>query len=81
MDHEVFERLLDLLGRALGASPASDGARRGRTSDGRVEIVLHPPPDAATATVTTPHGVFRGPDYLVAVSAPGTPARRSEAAG
>jgi uncharacterized protein (TIGR02677 family) len=81
LDHEVFERLLDLLGRALGASPASDGARRGRTSDGRVEIVLRPPPDAATATLTTPHGVFRGPDYLVAVSAPGAPVRRSEAAG
>jgi hypothetical protein len=31
--------------------------------------------------LTTPHGVFRGPDYLVAVSAPGAPVRRSEAAG
>lgn len=81
LDHEVFERLLDLIGRALGTSPASDGARRGRTGDGRVEIVLRPPPDTATATVTTPHGVFRGPDYLVEVSAPGASAPRSEATG
>ncbi|MEV3961214.1 TIGR02677 family protein [Nocardia sp. NPDC050193] len=81
LDHEVFERLLDLLGRALGNSPDSDGARRGRTGDGRVEIVLRAPPDPATTTLTTPRGVFRGPDYLVEISAPGTPAARSEATG
>ncbi|WP_330182183.1 TIGR02677 family protein [Nocardia sp. NBC_01503] len=67
LDYGVFERLLDLLGRALGNAPEVNGARRGSTTDGRVEIVLRPPPDGAIAELKTPRGVFRGPDYLLEI--------------
>jgi uncharacterized protein (TIGR02677 family) len=45
LDHTVFERLLDLLGRALAAAPDGSGLRRGMTGDGRVEVLLWPPVD------------------------------------
>ncbi|MEV1007589.1 TIGR02677 family protein [Streptomyces sp. NPDC049881] len=67
----VFERLLDLLGRALSARPDATGLRRATTGDGRVEIVLAPPPDDRIAVLRTAQGELSGPDYLVSVSAPG----------
>ncbi|WP_330232079.1 TIGR02677 family protein [Nocardia sp. NBC_00508] len=76
LDHGVFERLLELLGRALGSAPEANGIRRGSTTDGRVEIVLRTPPDGGTAELKTPRGVFRGPDYIVEVTALGRGARR-----
>ncbi|GLY71257.1 hypothetical protein Atai01_78760 [Amycolatopsis taiwanensis] len=79
LDHATFERLLDLLGRALATTPDSSGARRATTSDGKVEIVLSPPPDPAMATLRTPRGVFQGPDYLVKITAPGAGNVREEA--
>ncbi|MFD6156713.1 TIGR02677 family protein [Nocardia sp. NPDC060256] len=71
LDHAVFERLLDLLGRALGTAPEPDGTRRGSTTDGRIEIVLRPPRDRARAELKTPRGVFHGPDYLLDIVVPG----------
>jgi uncharacterized protein (TIGR02677 family) len=66
LDHEVFERLLDLLGRALSSAALTDGTRRSVTADGRMEIVLLPPlPGAAPAVLRTPRGRFEGPDYTV----------------
>jgi uncharacterized protein (TIGR02677 family) len=67
LDHDVFERLLDLLGRALGTAADTDGTRRGTTSDGRVEIVLRPGAQDAMARLHTPHGVFEGPDYEIEI--------------
>jgi uncharacterized protein (TIGR02677 family) len=88
LDHAVFDRLLDLLGRALSARPDPAGLRRATTGDGRVEIVLAPPPDARTAVLRTAKGALTGPDYLVHITAAGgahaSPARRvprREAAG
>lgn len=78
LDYATFERLLDLLGRALAAAPGSTGTRRATTADGRVEIVLSPPRDAATATLRTPRGVFWGPDYVVDITAPGSEADLAE---
>jgi uncharacterized protein (TIGR02677 family) len=69
LDDALFERLLELLGRALGSGPDSAGARRSTTSDGRVEIVLRPGAGTATATLRTPRGVFRGPDYAIQIVA------------
>ncbi|MGH3273866.1 MAG: DUF2397 family protein, partial [Streptosporangiaceae bacterium] len=78
LDHALFERLLELLSRALASSPDSAGARRGTTTDGRIEVVLKPAGDSAMAELTTPQGVFRGPDYLIEVRAPGMrPFRRA----
>ena len=66
LDHAVFERLLDLLGRVLSGRAASDGLRRATTADGRMEIVLTPPPlGARPAVLHTPRGRFSGPDYRV----------------
>ena len=86
LDHAVFERLLDLMGRALAVRPDSTGARRTVTGDGRVEIVLYPCPDGRVAVLRTPRGRLRGPDYVVEVRSlgvgTGTVARRGgEATG
>ena len=69
LDHALFERLLELLGQALASDPDRAGWRRGTTSDGRIEIVLLPPDDAAVAQLETPHGTFHGPDYLIEITA------------
>lgn len=67
LDHGVFERLLELVGRALSAAADSTGARRGGTGDGRVEIVLREPADGARTCLRTARGEFRGPDYQVEI--------------
>ncbi|APU22562.1 TIGR02677 family protein [Actinoalloteichus sp. GBA129-24] len=71
LDHTVFERLLELLGRALAASPDRSGVRRSSTADGRIEMVLYPPTDRAAARLTTGHGRFDGPDYEIEIRAVG----------
>jgi uncharacterized protein (TIGR02677 family) len=67
LDHDMFELLLDLVGRALGAGPDRSGVRRATTADGRVEIMLRSLPDGATATLKTPRGEFHGPDYGIEI--------------
>jgi uncharacterized protein (TIGR02677 family) len=81
LDHGVFERLLDLLGRVLGTSPDRAGDRRATTSDGRIEIVLRPPRDGATALLRTPRGEFHGPDYEIEIWAAGTSRPRQARGG
>jgi uncharacterized protein (TIGR02677 family) len=93
LDHATFERLLQLLGRALAARPDARGARRAMTADGRLEIALTDPGDGQTATIRTPQGTFRGPDYAVGIrpsiearaaatrEAPGRHASRETAVG
>nr|WP_240204526.1 TIGR02677 family protein [Streptomyces actuosus] len=71
LDPAVFDRLLDLLGRALTARPDTAGLRRATTGDGRVEIALSPPPDGRTAVLRTSAGALAGPDYVVRVTAAG----------
>ncbi|WP_019813024.1 TIGR02677 family protein, partial [Saccharomonospora saliphila] len=71
LEQATFERLLDLLGRALSARPDSTGVRRASTPDGKVEVVLRAPREGAVATLRTSRGVLIGPDYLVDISAPG----------
>jgi hypothetical protein len=70
LDHATFERLLQLLGRALAGRPDSRGGRRATTADGRLEIVLSDPGDGRVATIATLQGTFRGPDYAVAIGFP-----------
>ncbi|GAA1108844.1 hypothetical protein GCM10009642_53980 [Nocardiopsis metallicus] len=78
LEHDLFEHLLSLLGQALAEPVASDGTRRALTFDGRMEIVLYPPPDGRVATLRTPRGEFTGPDHVVSISVPG-PARAGDA--
>ncbi|GCD42444.1 TIGR02677 family protein [Streptomyces paromomycinus] len=88
LDPAVFDRLLDLLGRALSARPDAGGLRRAVTGDGRVEIVLSPPPDQGTVVLRTAQGALAGPDYVIHITAaggasafPAPRAARQEAAG
>jgi uncharacterized protein (TIGR02677 family) len=69
LDHDVFERLLELLGRALASVPTQSGTRRATTTDGKIEIVLRPPADGAVAELVTPRGRLRGPDYEIEIRA------------
>jgi uncharacterized protein (TIGR02677 family) len=70
LDHVVFERLLELLGRALGGAPRHGGTRRATTTDGKIEIMLRPPTDLAVAHLRTPRGRFSGPDYEIEIRTP-----------
>jgi uncharacterized protein (TIGR02677 family) len=71
LDPAVFDRLLDLFGRALAARPDASGLRRATTGDGRVEIALAPPSDERTAVLHTAKGSLTGPDYVVHITAAG----------
>ncbi|MFI8519188.1 TIGR02677 family protein [Streptomyces sp. NPDC085481] len=71
LDPAAFDRLLDLLGRALAARPDAGGRRRATTGDGRVEVALSPPPDGRTAVLRTAQGTMAGPDYVIQVTAAG----------
>ncbi len=75
LDHAVFERLLDLLGRALATPAGIDGVRRAVTGDGQVEIELHAADHGRTAALRTPQGTFSGPDYRVRISHAATASR------
>ena len=80
LDHVMFERLLELLGRALSTSPDRSGIRRTTTSDGRIEIVLRAGRSGrvgGVAVLTTPLGTFRGPDYEIEVRVPGAGHRKA----
>jgi uncharacterized protein (TIGR02677 family) len=81
LDHGVFERLLDLLGQALGVVPDAGGVRRAATSDGRIEIVLRPPRDGAMARLRSPRGEFSGPDYEIEISTAGASRPRRTSGG
>jgi uncharacterized protein (TIGR02677 family) len=81
LDHALFERLLELLGRALTTSPDRHGSRRTTTSDGRIEIVLRAAAPGQIAVLTTPLGIFRGPDYVIEVHVPGVGQRRAATGG
>jgi uncharacterized protein (TIGR02677 family) len=81
LEHGVFQRLLDLLGRALSTGPDASGVRRGVTSDGKVEILLTPPPDSRAAVLRTSRGRFAGPDFIVDVRVAGVRRRREEETG
>ncbi len=65
LDHDAFDRLLDLVGRALGAMPDSTGTRSASTSDGRVHIRLRNA--RGWAKITTQRGTLSGPDYVIEV--------------
>jgi hypothetical protein len=80
LDDDELVMLLDLLDTALTSPRGRDGARRCRASDGRLEIILHPPRDGATATLRMPSGRLRCPDYLVTVVDLARPAAQRDSA-
>ncbi len=78
LDHVLFERPLELLGRALTTNPDRSGIRRTTTSDGRIDIVLRA---AAGRTAPRRRWALRGPDYVVEVHVPGAGRTRRAATG
>ncbi len=77
LDAAEFDLLLALLDEALCAPRDADGARRTRTSDGRLDLALRAPAlgeDRPWVTLSTPAGRLRCLDYAVEV-APALPAR------
>lgn len=71
LDHRVFERLLDLVGRALAVRPDAAGLRRAVTGDGRMEMVLRPPAGPGRAVLRTARGRLTAPDYVVEIGPAG----------
>ncbi|TDP91190.1 TIGR02677 family protein [Labedaea rhizosphaerae] len=80
LEHGTFERLLELLGRALASNPTSSGTRRATTTDGKIEIILRHPADGAIAQLITPRGRFSGPDYEIEIRASGVAQSRGKRA-
>ncbi len=69
LDSAEFALFLRLLGDGLAAGPAGpDGTIRTRTTDGTVEIVLRPLPEAGIAEIRTADGVLRGPDHEIIIT-------------
>jgi uncharacterized protein (TIGR02677 family) len=69
LDSVEFSLFLRLLGDGLAAGPAGpDGTIRTRTSDGTMEIVLRPLPEAGIAEIRTPDGLLRGPDHEITIT-------------
>jgi len=69
LDHPSFERLMDLLGRALAAPVEPDGLRRALAADGQTGIVLGPARGGARTWLRTPRGILSTPDLLVRIDA------------
>jgi uncharacterized protein (TIGR02677 family) len=67
LPRDAFAELLDLVGRALGASLAADGTRRIVSADGQVEVVLRDPGDGSVAHLATEAGIMAAPDFVVAI--------------
>ncbi|HET9598164.1 MAG TPA: TIGR02677 family protein [Anaeromyxobacteraceae bacterium] len=66
LDASEFDQLLALLDEALCSTRDAGGARRTRSADGRLDIVLRPPADErAWTAIETPRGRLRCRDYLV----------------
>jgi len=69
LDSAEFALFLRLLGDALAAGPpGQDGAIRTRTTDGTMEIILRPLPEAGIAEIVTPDGTMRGPDHELTIT-------------
>jgi uncharacterized protein (TIGR02677 family) len=79
---EEFDQLLSLLDEALSAPRSADGARRARTADGRLEVVLRRPAgDRPWVSLETPAGTLRCRDHEVEVAPTVGGASREEEVG
>lgn len=65
---QSFGIMLECLGAALARRTDPRGPVRCTSGDGSLSVVMEPLPDAPEARVTTPSGVFQGPDVLLTIS-------------
>ena len=80
LDPAEFDQLLVLLDEALCAPRETDGARRTRSADGQLDIVLRPPSgERDWVVLATPRGRLRCKDYLL--EAAPTAQRRAAVSG
>lgn len=65
---DSFSELLNLLFTALVSEVSSDGKRRARSSDARVEITVQACLEAGSvAIISAPHGTLTGPNIFVSI--------------
>jgi uncharacterized protein (TIGR02677 family) len=81
LDRDEFALFLRLLGDALAAGPPGPGGIHTTTSDGTLAITLEPTGDGATAEITMPDGVLRGPDHVITIADLTRPVQAGIAAG
>lgn len=67
LDPAEFDLLLSLLDQALASGRRPDGTRSTVTSDGRLRIVLRPPPSKELVRLQTPNGDLHCLDYRIQV--------------
>ena len=71
MNEAELRHLLHWIGRAFETPRDATGARSADSSDGRVRIVLRPPPPGREPIVlNAPQGHFTTADYAIEVSTP-----------
>jgi uncharacterized protein (TIGR02677 family) len=70
--YEQFCDLLDLLCGALTVFPADDGTRQCFSSDGQVEVIVHPLDTDRTCRLVTEAGTLTAPDFRLSVRLRGT---------
>lgn len=87
LDYEQFRDLVDLLCAALTALPLPDGSRQCFSSDGQVEVIVHPLDTPRTCCLETDAGALTAPDFRLSVRlrgidiATGAATRNSAAGG
>lgn len=67
LDYQQFRDLMDMVCAALTALPSPDGIRQCISSDGQVEVIVHPADTSRTCRVETDAGVLTAPDFRLSV--------------
>lgn len=67
LDYQQFRDLMDLVCAALTALPSADGTRQCISSDGQVEVIVHPRDTFSTCRIETSAGVLTAPDIRLSV--------------
>jgi uncharacterized protein (TIGR02677 family) len=67
LDRHEFALFLSLLAEALSARHTRRGPVSTTTADGSMLVKLEPTGEGHQAEITTPGGVFRGPDHLLTI--------------
>src|SRR5262249_21130082 len=67
LDEGELDIVLDLLGAALAGRATTTDIVNTVSSDGTLTIKLESPEDGSSATVSTPLGLLRGPDFWITI--------------
>lgn len=67
LEYEQFRDLLDLICAALTALPLPNGERRCISSDGQVEVIVHPADSERVCQLVTDAGTLTAPDFRLSI--------------